>query len=139
MWGEFWSTLGAVGLALIVACTLLNVAAALILARLSLPQSLKRRLEEISSGTATAVAEVKAIEAQVGTWKASLETLIETNEDAFERAERKRASAASAASRSLNGMYPPIQRHRVRRRAERSAWPISAVTLRHTEVMHGTR
>ena len=99
MWGEFWSTLGMVGLALVVACTALNVVAALILARRSLPRILKIRIDAVEAACAESIKTLQEIEAQVGSWRTGLEGLIEENETAFQRAERKRASAAATVSR----------------------------------------
>jgi multidrug resistance efflux pump len=103
MWGEFWTTFGAVGLALLVTCTVLNLLAALVLARKSLPRSLEIELDRAKAECAEAVAVVRKIEAQVTTWRAELEGLIEESASQFERLERKRASAAAAASRAERG------------------------------------
>ena len=100
MWGEFWATLGSVGLALLVTCAVLNVVAALVLARKSLPRALKIELDVAKAECAEAVARVRAIEAQVSSWRAEIEGLIEESANQFERVERKRASAAAAASRA---------------------------------------
>lgn len=100
MWGEFWSTFGAVGLALLITCTVLNVLASLLLARKSLPMRLQTRIEAIEDAVATGLLQISKIEAQVSTWKAELEGLIEESGNQFERLERKRASAAAAASRA---------------------------------------
>ena len=99
MWGEFWSTLGAVGLALLVACTALNLLAAAWLARRSLPKALEIILSRAKADSLTALAKVEEIEAQVKVWRTELEGLIEEAENQFGRVERKRASAAAAASR----------------------------------------
>ena len=100
MWGEFWATLGSVGLALLLTCTVLNLIAALVLARKSLPRSLQMELSRAKEECAEAVAVVRKIEAQVTSWRAELEGLIEESASQFERVERKRASAAAAASRA---------------------------------------
>jgi hypothetical protein len=100
MWGDFWSTFGSVGLALLVTCTALNLVAALVLARKSLPRHLKYELEEAKTQCAEAVAVVRKIDAQVSSWRAELEGLIEESANQFDRTERKRASAAAAASRA---------------------------------------
>ena len=99
MWGEFWATLGSAALALMVVCTVLNAAAAVCLARMSLPRLLKIRIEAIEEACAGAVKAVTEIESQVASWRAGLEGLIDEAQNQFERAERKRASAAAAASR----------------------------------------
>jgi hypothetical protein len=124
MWGEFWATLGSAGLALLLLCTVLNMAAALILARRSLPRRLRNSLERSEARSEDACIKAEEIAAQVRTWEATLNGLIEENENTFARAEKKRASAAATASRiaaappaSANGEPPPGAT-----RAERIAW-----------------
>jgi hypothetical protein len=104
MWVEFWSTLGSAGLGLLVACTLLNLLAAVWLAQKSLPAKLQIVVNALEAKAAKAFAAQEQIEAQVASWKTQLETLLEANEDAFDRAERKRASAAAAASRASQAL-----------------------------------
>ncbi len=105
MWGEFWATLGAVGLGLLFACTLLNVLAAVILARRSMPRVLQARWEAIEVKVFESVSKMAEMEAQIATWRAELEGLIEEAGNQFDRVERKRASAAAAVSAAnrLNG------------------------------------
>lgn len=102
MWGEFWATLGIVGIALLVACTVANTVAAVVLGRLSLPQLLKRRVEGIESKVLDCVKGMEEFAAENAASRAAVEGLIEEARNQFERAERKRASAAATLSRLEN-------------------------------------
>ncbi len=86
-------------LAAAAACTVLNGLALLWLLRKSLPAGLSRMLETIRAEHGAWAVDVEKMQRDTGAWKATLDGLIEEAENAFDRAERKRASAATQANR----------------------------------------
>lgn len=131
VWGEFWTTLGSAGLALLLVCTVLNCAAAVFLARLSLPRRLKIRLDDIEQASADSIKAVGEIGGQVASWRAGLEGLIDEAGNQFDRAERKRASAAATVSRmgAGNGPMATGEPGPEASRSERIAWIRSMARL----------
>ena len=87
---------------LLAACTVANLAASVLLARASLPLRLRKRIERVEAQSDELTALVAKMEQQSKLWDSTFEGYIEEAENAFKRAERKRASAASSLSK-LNG------------------------------------
>jgi acyl-coenzyme A synthetase/AMP-(fatty) acid ligase len=112
--------------ALALACTVLNAIVAVVLAKLSLPAKLRARLEVAESEVVRMRQEVGDVTAQAKLWRSSIEGLIEQADDAFERAERKRASAAAKVSRLEGGAAPA-----------RSSFPDRASLIAHLRANHG--
>lgn len=90
---------GLVWAGVLAACTLLNVVAAVVLARLSLPRRLQSRVEAVEERTRTQDKQLAEFAAQSAAWESTLRGLVDEAEDAFARTERKRASAAATLSR----------------------------------------
>lgn len=95
-------------LGLLVACTVLNVGASVVLARMSLPMRLRKWRERADTHIDELTVTVDAITKKAKLWDATINGLIEEAENQFDRAERKRASAASAASRAAPAAAPDL-------------------------------
>lgn len=85
---------------LLVACTVMNVAASVALARASLPARLRKWRERADTRIEELAAVVDDVNKRAKLWDSTISGLIEENTNAFDRAERKRASVSSAASRA---------------------------------------
>lgn len=94
-------------ISLLAACTLANVAAAVLLARASLPMRLRATIEAVEATLDTMRREVAGMKGEAELWTSTMEGLIDRHDDAFERAEKKRASAAATASRSAKTPAAP--------------------------------
>lgn len=102
-----------IALALAVLCTVVNVVATTVLARLSLPARLSRRVDGARDSAEAALQtvarcqqRVEEIEAGQRAFRTEASGLLEEIEAQFERVERKRASAAAAASRAERRAAP---------------------------------
>lgn len=87
-------------------CTVLNVVAAVVLARLSLPMRLRKWRERADTHIDELTVVVDDINKRSKLWDSTINGLIEEAGDAFGRAERKRASLASKESRSRDSAQP---------------------------------
>lgn len=83
-------------------CTVLNTLAAVLLARASLPQRLESRLQRVLAEVDAMGKAIEDFGRQNAAHESTLRGLEEEARDAFERAERKRASAAATLSRQMN-------------------------------------
>ncbi len=92
---------------ILVACTVLNAAAAVLLARASIPQRVNARLLRVQSEVDIALRVIEDYGRQHTANEATIRSLVEEAESAFDRAERKRASAASTLSRRGGGPQEP--------------------------------
>jgi len=93
-------------LGLLVACTILNAAASVLLARASLPMRIKKWAARCDTERDDLVATVADIQKRAKLWDSTLNGLIDEAQNAFERAERKRASVASTASKAAAAQGP---------------------------------
>lgn len=82
-----------------VVCTAVNVVAAVVLARLSLPMRVRKWAARMDVQCDELKATVAKIEKEAKLWDSTINGMIEEAGDAFGRAERKRASLASKESR----------------------------------------
>lgn len=96
---ELWGGVGLAWAGILAACTALNALASLLLARASLPRRLEARLERVRTELDGMGKALEDYARQHANNEAVIRGLVEEAEAAFERAERKRSSAAATASR----------------------------------------
>lgn len=101
--GEMVQGIGLAWGGILVACTALNVFAAVLLARLSLPQRLEARLARLRTEVEAFGKALEDFDRKNANNEAVIRGLVEEAESAFDRAERKRSSAAATVSRQQRG------------------------------------
>lgn len=99
MGGEILAYVNPLIFGVLLICTALNVLAAVLLGRRSLPQRLQIKLDVIEAKVAACAAGVDEFAQQNAISRATLGGLIEEAEGVFGKIERKRASVAATTSR----------------------------------------